>query len=121
MYRQGLGRSQNKIPRFRSPRGRERGQSRGRADSHNPYMMSRNIKYNVQPEAKVYSKEAYNNLTPNQKGQVLALKNRNGWINACTPPPGFQISKTTGEAQTNNLLVSTIRAAASTMIQEDSS
>ena len=60
-----------------------------------------------------------NNLTPRQKDQVLASKQRNGWIDSCTPPPGFHIlSRTTGKAEPNNQVVSTIRAAATTMIQE---
>ena len=83
-------------------------------------MMSRNTKFTFQLEAKIYSKEC-NNLTANQKGQVLALKQRNGWIDGCTPPPGFQINKITGEADPSNQLVSTIRADTSTMIHEDSS
>ena len=72
-------------------------------------MMCRNTKYNFQPEAKVYSKEKYNNLTPNQKGQVLALKYRNARIDGCTPPPGFQVNETICEAEPDNQLVSTIR------------
>ena len=77
------------------------------------------MKYTIQPEAKIYSKEEYNNLTANQKSQVLALKQRNGWIDGCGP--GFQINKTTGEVEPGNQLVSTIRATTSTMIHEDSS
>ena len=83
-------------------------------------MMSRNAKYNFQPEAKVYSKEEYNNLTANQKSQILALKKKNGWIDGYTPPPGFQINKVTGETEPNNQLVSTIRAATSSVIQQNS-
>ena len=83
--------------------------------------MSRNTKYTFQTEAKIYSKEEYNNLTANQKSQVLALKQRTDWIDCCTPPLCFQINKTTGEAEPSNQLVSTIRAATRTMIQEDSS
>ena len=48
-------------------------------------MMFRNTIYNFQLEAKVYSKEEYNNLTANQKGQVP--KHRNGWIEGCAPFP----------------------------------
>ena len=87
--------------------------------SYNSYMMSRNMKYTFQPEAKIYSKEEYNNLTANQKGQVLALKQRNGWIDGCTPPPGFQINKVTGEAEPSNQVVFTIRAATSAIIHGD--
>ena len=84
-------------------------------------MMSKYMKYTFQPEAKIYSKEEYNNLTANQKGQVLALKKKNGWIDGFTSPPGFQVNMASGEAEPSNQLVSTIRAATSSIIQEDSS
>ena len=103
MYRQGTERSQNKRTRFSSPRGRGRDRSKGRVRSYNPHMMFRNTKYNFQPETKVYSKEEYKNLTSNQKGQVLALKQRNVWIDGCTPSPGFQISKIAGEKQNQTI------------------
>ena len=122
MHRQGSDIGQNKRPRFRNSKRRGRRRPCGRRHSYNSYMKSRNMKYTFQPEAEIYSKEEYNNLTANQKGQVLALKQRNGSIYGCTPPPGFQINKVTGEAEPSNHLVSpTIRAATSAMIHEDSS
>ena len=117
---QGKETYQNKRSRFRNTRGRGRGRSSGRARSYNPYAMSRSTKYNFQPEAKVYSREEYNNLTATQKGQVLALKKKNGWVDGYTPPPGFQINKMTGEAEATNQLVSTIRAATSSISQQAS-
>ena len=41
-------------------------------------------------------------------------------IDGYTPPPGFQINKVTGEAKPNNQLVSTIRAATRSLIQQNS-
>ena len=73
-------------------RGRGRGRPSARERSYNPYMMSINIKYTFQPEAKIYSKEEYNNLIANQKGEVLVLKQKNGWFDGCTPLPGFHIN-----------------------------
>ena len=59
--------------------------------------MVRNTRSNFEPEARMYSKEEYSNLTPAQKSQVHALKLKSGWLNGRTRPPGFQINEGTGE------------------------
>ena len=95
----------------RKGRGRGRGISRTRP--YNPYSMVKNFRESFKAEAKIYSKEEYNNLTSSQKSQVHELKSRNGWLNGHTPPPGFQINPHTGKAEPNTRMVSTIGATSS--------
>ena len=90
MHRQGRDTDQNKRPRFRNSRGRGRRRPGARARPYNPYIMSRNVKYTFQLEAKLYSKEEYNNLTANQKGQVLALKKKSVGLVAALHPLDFK-------------------------------
>ena len=84
-----------------------------RTRAYNPHSMVRNFRDSFKAEAKIYSKDEYNNLTPSQKSQIHELKLRSGWIDARTPPPGFQINSHTGKAEPNIRMVSTIGAAAS--------
>ena len=44
IHRQGRDTGQNKKPRFRNSRGRDRGRSGGGMRPYNPYMISRNMK-----------------------------------------------------------------------------
>ena len=83
--------------------------------------MVRNSKKNFKPEARIYTREEYSNLTPNQKCQVQKLKSKNGWMNGRTPPPGFQVNKGTGEVEPTSQLVSTIRAATTSTSHYDQS
>ena len=75
--------------------------------------MVRNTRGNFKPEARIYSRDEYANLTPAQKSQVHELKVKSGWIDGRTPPPGFQVNESTGEIEPTSQLVSTIRAATS--------
>ena len=88
-----------------------------RTRSYNPYAMIRNTRTSFKPEARIYSKEEYSNLTPIQKSQVHEFKLKNGLLNGCTPPPGFQINERTGEVEPTSQLVSTIREAATSTVQ----
>ena len=73
--------------------------------------MVRNTRGNFKPEARIYSEEKYSSLTPSQKNQMHEHKLKNGWSDGLMPPPGFQIKGRTGEVKPTFQLVSTIRAA----------
>ena len=78
-----------------------------RTRSYNPYAMIRNTRTSFKPEARIYSKEEYSNLTPIQKSQLHEFKLKNGWPNGRTPPLGSQINESTGEVEPTSQLVST--------------
>ena len=107
--------SRKRIRQFRQRpfvgRGRGRGRGGMRSRDYNPYSMIRNFRENFKPEARIYSNDEYNNLTPSQKSQIHELKLKNGWLDGCTPPPGFQITSHTGRIKPNTQLVSIIRTA----------
>ena len=84
-----------------------------RPQTYNPHSMIRNFRENFKAEAKICSKDEYNNLTPSQNSQIHELKLRNGWLDGRTPPPGFQINPHTGRIEPNSQMVSAIRAATS--------
>ena len=90
-----------------------------RARTYNPHSTSKNFRESFKAEARIYSKDEYNNLTSNQKSQVHDLTMKSGWIDGCTSPPGFQINSHTGGAEPNTQLVSTIRAATTSSHCED--
>ena len=94
-------------------RGRGRGRGTLRSRAYNPHSIVKNFRESFRAEAKIYSKEEYNNLTPSQKSQIHELKLKSGWLDGRTPPPGFQINPHTGKAEPNIRMVSTIGAAAS--------
>ena len=96
---------------IRRGRGRHRGGMRSR--TYNLNSMARNFRDNFKAEAKLYSKDECNSLTPSQKSQIHELKLSNGWIDGRTPPPGFQINYQTGRAESSMQMVSAIRAATS--------
>ena len=75
--------------------------------------MTRKFRDSRKAEARVYSEDEYNNLTPNKKSQIHNLKLRNRWLDGCTPPPGFQINHLMGGAEPNTQMVSAITAAIS--------
>ena len=104
---------------FPSRRGRGRGRGAMRTRAYNPHSMVRNFRDSFRAEAKICSKDEYNNLTPSQKSQIHELKLRSGWIDARTPPPGFQINSHTGRTEPNTQLVSTIKAATTNSHHED--
>ena len=87
-----------------------------RTRPYNPYVMVRNTRTSFKPEARIYSKEEYSNLTPIQKSQLHEFKVKNGWLNGRMPPPGFQINERTGEVEPTSQLVFTIRAAATSTV-----
>ena len=109
--------SRKRIRQFRQshPSRRGRGTWRGemRRWACNPRSMTRNFRENFKAEAKIYSKNEYNNLTPTQKSQIHKLKLKTGWLNGRTPPSGFQINPHTGRIEPNTQMVSTIGAATS--------
>ena len=94
-------------------RGRDRGRGGMRPRVHNPHPITKNFRSSFKAEAKLYSKDEYNNLTPNQNSQIHELKLNNGWLDGRNPPPGFQINHQTGRAKPNTQMVSAIRAATS--------
>ena len=94
-------------------RGRDRGRGGMRPRVHNPHPITKNFRSSFKAEAKLYSKDEYNNLTPNQKSQIHELKLNNGWLDGRTPPPGFQINHQTGRVEPNTQMVSAIRTATS--------
>ena len=83
--------TRTKRPFQRFTGGRDCGHGRGglRSRPYNPYAMVRNSRNNFKAEARIYGREEYSNYTPNQQSQVQELKSKNGWLNGCTPPPGF--------------------------------
>ena len=87
-----------------------------RSRSYNPHAMVRNNRDNFKPEAKIYSKDEYINLTPFQKIQIHELKLICGWLDGCTHPPRFTINERTGGVKPTSQLVSNIRAATSSII-----
>ena len=82
-----------------------------RPQAYNAHFMTRNFRENFKAEAKIYSKDEYNNLTPSQKSKIHELKLRHGWLDGPTPPPGFLINPHTGRIEPNTQMVSAIRAA----------
>ena len=84
-----------------------------RTRAYNPHSMARNFRESFRAEAKIYSKDEYNNLTPSQKSQIHELKLKSGWLDGRTPLPGFQINPHTGMAGPNIRMVSTIGVATS--------
>ena len=84
-----------------------------RTRPYNPYADTRT---SFKPEARIYSKEEYSNLTLIQKSQLNEFKLKNGWLNGRTPPPGFHINERTGEAEPTSQLVSTIKAVATSTV-----
>ena len=110
-YNHNRTRTKRPFQRFTGGRGLGSGRGSLRSRPYNPYAMVGNSRNNFKPEARVYSRKEYSNLTPNQKSQVQELKSKNGWLNGCTPSPGFQINEGTGEVEPTSQLVSTNRAA----------
>ena len=115
-YNQNRARIKHPSQRFAGGRGRGRGRGGMRTRPYNPYAMVRNTRNSFKPEARIYSREEYSNLTPIQRSQVHEFKLKNGWLNGRTPPPGFQINERTGEVEPTSQLVSTIRAAATSIV-----
>ena len=68
--------------------------------------MTRNLKDNFKAEAKIYSKDGFNSLTPNQKSQTHELKLKSGWLDGRTPSPGFQINSHSGRIEPYTQMVS---------------
>ena len=77
-YNFNRARSKYSRQRFSDGRGRGRGRSGMRPRTYNPHAMVRNSRGNFKPEARIYSKEEYFNLTRAQKSQVHEFKLRNG-------------------------------------------
>ena len=109
--------SRKRVRQFRQNhpvrRGRGRGRGGMRSRTYNPNSMARNFRHNFKAEGKLNSKDEYNSLTPSHKSQIHELKLSNGWVDGCTPPPGFPINYQTGKAEPSVQTVFAIRAATS--------
>ena len=75
------------------------------------HALTRNFGHSFKAEARLYSKEKYDNITPKQKSLIHELKLKSGWLDGRTPPTGSQINHQTGRAEPNIQMVSAIRAA----------
>ena len=66
-YNHNRTRTKRPFQRFTDGRGIGRGRGGLRSRPYNPYAMVRNSRNNFKPEARIYSRKEYSNLTPNQK------------------------------------------------------
>ena len=88
--------------------GRGKGRGRGRNARYNPYQLARQYG-KFEPEARVYPKEQWSHLTPEQKKQVMDKKIDAQWIDGSTPPNGYVLDQS-GRAVVDQGLVSVFRS-----------
>ena len=77
-YNHNRTRIKRPSQRLTGGRGRGRGRVGLRPRAYNPHAMVRNTRSSFKPEARIYSREEYSNLTPTQKSQVHELKLKMG-------------------------------------------
>ena len=76
-YNQNRARTKRPSQHFAGGRGRGQGRGGIRTKPYNPYAMVRNTRSSFKPEARIYSREEYSNLTK-KKSQVHEFKLKMG-------------------------------------------
>lgn len=112
----GRGRGRGRGRTNSGKRGRGGGRTQSKRNNYHPYANSNPSSFapiygNFIPEAKMYSPEIFNNLTPAQKKSISDLKSQQGWLNATTPPQGFTIDENTGRAVPSTSFINAIQTA----------
>ena len=105
----GHGRGRSRGGRGRNSGGRRGRGGRGRGSrAYNPYQLARQYG-KFTPEARVYPREQWINLTQEQKKEVMQKKIDANWIDGNTPPNGYSLDGD-GRAKIDPGLVSVLQS-----------